>query len=114
MELGSVRLDALRAGDDQGLDWQRAEGVSRQETQGLSRSVVDAVFRLPAPEDDAPVYGRAADRDRVVLIALERVEEGETDAQVEQFVASMAERLRAQAAIQGLLDDLRDKAEIRR
>ncbi len=114
MELGGVRLDALRAGDDQGLDWQRAEGVSRQETQGLSRSVVDAVFRLPAPEGDAPVYGRAADRDRVVLIALERVEEGEFDPQVEQFVASMAERLRAQAAIQGLLDDLRGKAEIGR
>ncbi|WP_416140562.1 SurA N-terminal domain-containing protein [Halomonas sp. HK25] len=113
MEMGEQRLEALRAGDDQGLDWQRVEGVGRQETQGLSRSVVDAVFRLPAPEGDTPVYGRAADGDRVMLIALERVEEGELDAQVEQFVASMAERLRAQAAIQGLLDDLRDKAEIR-
>ncbi|MGJ7456214.1 SurA N-terminal domain-containing protein [Halomonas sp. RA08-2] len=114
MELGQQRLQALRAGDEQGLDWQRVEGVGRQESQGLSRSVVDAVFRLPAPEGDAPVYGRAADGDRVVLIALERVEEGELDTQVERFVASMAERLRAQAAIQGLLDDLRDKADIRR
>lgn len=114
MALGEERLAALRDGDEQGLDWQRVDGVGRQETQGLSRAMVDAVFRLPAPEGDAPVYGRAADGDRVVLIALERVEEGELDAQVEQFVASMAERLRAQAAIQGLLDDLRDRAEIRR
>ncbi len=112
-EVAEERLAALRAGESLELDWQRAEGVGRQEDQGLSRVLVDAVFRLPAPEGDAPVYGRAVDGDRVVLIALEAVEEGEIDAQVEQFVASMAERLRAQAAIQGLLDDLRDKADIR-
>ncbi|WP_445001124.1 SurA N-terminal domain-containing protein [Halomonas mongoliensis] len=113
-EVAEERLAALRAGESLELDWQRAEGVGRQEDQGLSRALVDAVFRLPAPEGDAPVYGRAVDGDRVVLIALEAVEEGEIDAQVERFVASMAERLRAQAAIQGLLDDLRDKADIRR
>ncbi|MGM1051350.1 MAG: SurA N-terminal domain-containing protein [Pseudomonadota bacterium] len=114
MALGAERLAALRDGDDQDLEWQRVEEASRQETRGLSRAVIDAVFRLPAPEGDTPVYGRAADGDRVVLLALERVEEGELDAQVEQFVGSMAERLRAQAAIQGLLDDLRDKADIQR
>jgi peptidyl-prolyl cis-trans isomerase D len=112
--LADERVQALADGESLDLDWQQAEGVVRQETQGLSRSLVDAVFRLPVPEGDTPVYGRAVDGDRVVLIALERVEEGEVDAQVEQFVASMAERLRAQAAIQGLLDDLRDKAEVRR
>ncbi|WP_445004327.1 SurA N-terminal domain-containing protein [Halomonas mongoliensis] len=113
-EVAEERLAALRAGESLELDWQRAEGVGRQEDQGLSRALVDAVFRLPAPEGDAPVYGRAVDGDRVVLIALEAVEEGEVNAEIERFVASMAERLRAQAAIQGLLDDLRDKADIRR
>lgn len=113
-EVAEERLAALRAGESLELDWQRAEGVGRQEDQGLSRALVDAVFRLPAPEGDDVVYGRAVDGDRVVLIALEAVEEGEVNAEVERFVASMAERLRAQAAIQGLLDDLRDKAEIRR
>ncbi|WP_299310436.1 SurA N-terminal domain-containing protein [uncultured Halomonas sp.] len=112
-EVAEERLAALRAGESLELDWQRAEGVGRQEDQGLSRALVDAVFRLPAPEGDAPVYGRAVDGDRVVLIALEAVEEGEVNAEIERFVASMAERLRAQAAIQGLLDDLRDKADIR-
>lgn len=114
VELAAERVEALRAGEDLGIDWQQAEGVDRQGSQGLSSSVVEAAFRLPAPEGDTPVYGHAIDGDDVVLIALERVEEGEIDAQVEQFVASMAERLRAQAAIQGLLDDLRDKAEISR
>lgn len=113
-EVAEERLAALRAGESLELDWQRAEGVGRQEDQGLSRALVDAVFRLPAPEGDDVVYGRAVDGDRVVLIALEAVEEGEVNAEIERFVASMAERLRAQAAIQGLLDDLRDKAEIRR
>lgn len=113
-EVAEERLAALRAGESLELDWQRAEGVGRQEDQGLARALVDAVFRLPAPEGDDVVYGRAVDGDRVVLIALEAVEEGEVNAEVERFVASMAERLRAQAAIQGLLDDLRDRADIRR
>ncbi len=114
VELASERVEALRAGEELDIDWQQVEGVDRQDSQGLSSTVVEAAFRLPAPEGDTPVYGHALDGDEAVLIALERVDEGEIDAQVEQFVASMAERLRAQAAIQGLLDDLRDKAEIRR
>lgn len=112
--LAADRVEALRAGEDLDIDWQQADSVDRQDSQGLSSSVVTAAFRLPAPEDDTPIYGHAVDGDDVVLIALERVEEGEIDAQVEQFVASMAERLRAQAAIQGLLDDLRDKADVSR
>ncbi|WP_373183700.1 SurA N-terminal domain-containing protein [Halomonas campaniensis] len=112
--LAAERVEALRAGESLDIDWQQAEGVARQQSRGLSNALVEAAFRLPAPEGDAPVYGHAVDGDEVVLIALERVEEGEIDAQVEQFVASMAERLRAQAAIQGLLDDLRDKADIQR
>ncbi|MGE4534382.1 SurA N-terminal domain-containing protein [Halomonas sp.] len=105
---------ALRDGESVELDWQQAEAVSRQQSQGLSRTLVDAAFRLPAPEGETPTYGRVADGDRAVIIALESVGEGEVDAQVEQFVASMAERLRAQAAIQGLIEHLRSEAEIKR
>ncbi|MBB3330925.1 peptidyl-prolyl cis-trans isomerase D [Halomonas campaniensis] len=112
--LAAERVEALRAGESLDIDWQQAEGVARQQSRGLSNALVEAAFRLPAPEGEAPVYGHAVDGDEVVLIALERVEEGEVDAQVEQFVASMAERLRAQAAIRGLLDDLREKADIQR
>lgn len=105
---------ALRDGDSVDLDWQQAEEVSRQDSQGLSRGIVDAAFRLPAPEGDAPAYGTVVDGDRAVIIALESVGEGEVDEQVEQFVSSMAERLRAQAAIQGLIEHLRSEAEIKR
>lgn len=110
--LAAERVEALRAGESLDIDWQQADDVARQQPRGLSNALVEAAFRLPAPEGEVPVYGHAVDGDEVVLIALERVEEGEIDAQVEQFVASMAERLRAQAAIQGLLDDLREKADI--
>ncbi|WP_282040109.1 SurA N-terminal domain-containing protein [Halomonas alimentaria] len=105
---------ALRDGESADLDWQQAEEVSRQQSQGLSRTLVDAAFRLPAPEGDAPAYGTVVDGDRAVIIALESVGEGEVDEQVEQFVSSMAERLRAQAAIQGLIEHLRSEAEIKR
>ncbi|NAW34788.1 SurA N-terminal domain-containing protein [Halomonas alimentaria] len=105
---------ALRDGDSVDLDWQQAEEVSRQQSQGLSRTLVDAAFRVPAPEGDAPTYGAVVDGDRAVIIALQSVGEGEVDEQVEQFVSSMAERLRAQAAIQGLIEHLRSEAEIKR
>ncbi|MGM0914178.1 MAG: SurA N-terminal domain-containing protein [Pseudomonadota bacterium] len=105
---------ALRDGESIDLDWQQAEEVSRQDSQGLSRGIVDAAFRLPAPEGDAAAYGTVVDGDRAVIIALESVGEGEVDEQVEQFVSSMAERLRAQAAIQGLIEHLRSEAEIKR
>ncbi len=105
---------ALRDGESIDLDWQQAEEVSRQDSQGLSRGIVDAAFRLPVPEGDAPAYGTVVDGDRAVIIALESVGEGEVDEQVEQFVSSMAERLRAQAAIQGLIEHLRSEAEIKR
>jgi len=105
---------SLRDGESIDLDWQQAEEVSRQDSQGLSRGIVDAAFRLPAPEGDAPAYGTVVDGDRAVIIALESVGEGEVDEQVEQFVSSMAERLRAQAAIQGLIEHLRSEAEIKR
>ncbi|MFY0988878.1 SurA N-terminal domain-containing protein [Halomonas sp. C05BenzN] len=114
IELAAERVEQLRAGVAPEIDWQQAEGVSRQDAGGLPEPVLQAAFRLPAPEGEEPVFGHAVAGDRVVLIALDRVEPGEVDSEVELFVARMAERLRAQAAIQGLLDDLRDRAEIER
>lgn len=114
VELAAQRVERLKAGESLDIDWQRAEAVSRQGGDGLSEALVQAAFRLPHPEGEQPIYGRAVDGERVVLIALEGVQDGEPDAQMEAFVANMAERLRAQAAIQGLLDDLREKASIER
>ncbi|CAM3296969.1 SurA N-terminal domain-containing protein [Halomonas lysinitropha] len=114
IELAAERVERLREGESLDIDWQQAEGVSRQGGSNLSDTVIQVAFRLPRPEGDASVYGHAVDGERVVLIALDEVQPGEPNEEVESFVARMAERLRAQAAIQGLLDDLRDEAEIRR
>ncbi|PMR69329.1 SurA N-terminal domain-containing protein [Halomonas heilongjiangensis] len=114
IELAAERVEQLRAGEAPEIEWQQAEAVSREAADGLPQAVLQAAFRLPAPEGEEPVFGHAVAGDRVVLIALDRVEPGEVDGEVERFVARMAERLRAQAAIQGLLDDLRDKADIER
>ncbi|MDI5891910.1 SurA N-terminal domain-containing protein [Halomonas rhizosphaerae] len=114
VELAAERVERLRAGESLEIEWQQAETISRQGDTNLSDALIEAAFRLPHPEDDAPVYGHAVDGERVMLIALDEVEAGEPNEQIESFVARMAERLRAQAAIQGLLDDLREEAEIRR
>ncbi|MDR5865904.1 SurA N-terminal domain-containing protein [Halomonas koreensis] len=107
-------LAALRDGESLALPWRRAEGVSRQAESEVAAPVIDAAFRLPRPEDQATVYGRADDGQRVVLIGLEEVTPGEPNAQIEGFVARMAEQLRAQAAIAGLMRHLREQAEIER
>ncbi|MGM0984194.1 MAG: SurA N-terminal domain-containing protein [Pseudomonadota bacterium] len=114
IELAAEQVERLREGESLDIDWQQAEGVSRQGGSNLSDAVIQVAFRLPRPEGDASVYGHAVDGERVVLIALDEVQPGEPNDEVESFVARMAERLRAQAAIQGLLDDLREEAEIRR
>ncbi|SFT81389.1 SurA N-terminal domain-containing protein [Halomonas saccharevitans] len=114
VELATRRVESLRAGETLDIDWKQAESVSRQGGSALPEALVQAAFRLPHPEGEQPVFGHAVDGERVVLIALERVQDGEPNAQMEGFVANMAERLRAQAAIQGLLDDLREKASIER
>ncbi|CBV42234.1 SurA N-terminal domain-containing protein [Halomonas elongata] len=107
-------IEALRSGETPAIDWQRTEGLSRQDDTDLAQPVVDAAFRLPHPEADETVYGRAIDGQRVVLIALDEVAEGQVDEQSEAFVARMAQQLRSQAAVNGLLGFLREQAEIKR
>ncbi|MFM9269029.1 SurA N-terminal domain-containing protein [Halomonas elongata] len=107
-------IEALRSGEAPAIDWQRTEGLSRQDDTDLAQPVVDAAFRLPHPEADETVFGRAVDGQRVVLIALDEVAEGQVDEQSEAFVARMAQQLRSQAAVNGLLGFLREQAEIER
>ncbi|MEC9482648.1 MAG: peptidylprolyl isomerase, partial [Halomonas sp.] len=78
--------------------------------------VVREAFRLPKPSGESTVYGRADLDEGVALIALTDVEAGEAtdEAQSEALVVQLAERLRAQAAVQGLLESLRERAEIER
>lgn len=107
---------ALRSGEELGLDWQRVESVSRQQSADVPEPIMHEAFRLPKPQQDGVVYGRATTERGVALIALSEVSAGEvaSDGQVDAFVVQLAQRLRVQAAIQGLLDDLRATAEIER
>lgn len=107
-------IEALRSGEAPTIDWQRTEDLSRQDDTDLAQPVVEAAFRLPHPEANETVYGRAVDGQRVVLIALDEVAEGQVDKQSEAFVARMAQQLRSQAAVNGLLGYLREQAEIKR
>ncbi|SDK90889.1 peptidyl-prolyl cis-trans isomerase D [Modicisalibacter muralis] len=108
--------EALRNGETLELEWQRAQSVSRQESNDVPEPIMREAFRLPKPEQDDVVYGRATTEQGVALIALNEVSAGKasSDGQTDAFVVQLAQRLRAQAAIQGLLDDLREEAEIER
>ncbi|RDB43016.1 peptidylprolyl isomerase [Halomonas sp. DQ26W] len=113
LEVARTQVELLQESEALDIDWRHVESAVRQQ-DNVPRSVLQAAFRLPHPGDEETVYGQATDEDRVVLIALERVEQGEVDAQVETFVARMTEQLRGQAAIQGLQSYLRETADIDR
>ncbi|WP_111411954.1 SurA N-terminal domain-containing protein [Billgrantia lactosivorans] len=113
LDVARDQVEQLRAGEELDLDWQRVERATRQQDD-VPRSVLRAAFQLPHPEGDESVFGHVGDDERVTLIALDSVEAGEADEETEAFVARMAQQLRAQAAIQGLRNHLRETAEIER
>ncbi|WP_075879409.1 SurA N-terminal domain-containing protein [Vreelandella massiliensis] len=100
--------------DSEAIDWQEADSVSRESDTTLPRMIVQAAFRMPHPEEDESTYRYVELPQGVALIALDEVNEGQVDEQTERFVAQLAEQLRAQSVIQGLIDHLRGEAEIER
>ncbi|NIC03863.1 SurA N-terminal domain-containing protein [Billgrantia bachuensis] len=113
LDLAREQVERLRAGEVLELDWQQVERATRQQAD-VPQAIVQAAFRLPRPEGDETVFGHTGNQERVTVIALDSVEPGEADEQTEAFVARMAEQLRAQAAIQGLRNHLRETAEVER
>lgn len=101
---------ALRNGETVALDWQQADDVSRQ-AEGVPAAVLRQAFRLPHP-DGGTTYGHAMTDAGAAVIALTQVRNG--DAEETARTAQLLERLRAQAAIQGLTESLRQRAEIER
>ncbi|RUR34753.1 peptidylprolyl isomerase [Vreelandella andesensis] len=110
----SRMIAALEAGEANDINWLEATNISRQSESVLPQSVVQEVFRMPRPQEDDSIYRAVSLPDSVAVIALDRVSVGEVDEQLTSFVAQMAEQLRAQSVIQGLVDDLRSDAEIER
>lgn len=110
--LAEERVAALRDGSAQVADWQQVESATRQNGGDVPAAVNALAFRLPNPEGEAPVYGQTAVQNGVALVALDAVQEGEASDATESRVAQLVERLRAQAAVSGLLEQLRNDAEI--
>ncbi|RXE48485.1 SurA N-terminal domain-containing protein [Chromohalobacter israelensis] len=111
LEARAERLVAsLRNGDAVSLDWQQVDDATRR-GDAAPESVLRQAFRLPHPSD-GQTYGHAMTDAGVAIIGLTQVRDG--DAEEAGNSARMAERLRAQAAIQGLTESLREDAEIER
>ena len=96
------------------LEWLEANNVSRQSDSTLPQVLIREVFRMPHPEEGDSVYRAVTLPQGVAVVALDSVNEGQADEQMNAFVSQMAEQLRAQAIIQGLIDDLRSDARIER
>jgi peptidyl-prolyl cis-trans isomerase D len=107
-------IAALEAGELADVDWLEADNITRQSGAALPQLMVQEVFRMPRPEEGESVYRSVVLPQGVAIVALDRVSVGEVDEQVTSFVAQMAEQLRAQSVIQGLIDDLRSDADIKR
>ena len=107
-------IASLREGESVELEWLEANDVSRQSDTTLPQSLVGEVFRMPRPDEGESVYRAVNMPQGVAVVALDDVSAGEVDDQMMAFVAQMAEQLRAQSIIQGLIDDLRSEAEIER
>ncbi|GAA0570738.1 SurA N-terminal domain-containing protein [Halomonas salifodinae] len=112
-ELAEARLAALRGGESVDWAWTRVEEASRNRAENVAPAILAEAFRLPRP-DNGPRYGIASTEQGVAVLALDAVGEGEADAQLEALVAQMAERVRAQSALTGLLERLRAEAKIER
>lgn len=96
------------------IDWLEVNSISREADTTVPRMIVQAAFRMPHPESGESTYRYVELPEGGAIIALDNVSDGDVDEQAERFVAQMAEQLRAQSVIQGLIDDLRSDAEIER
>ncbi|MBT2788878.1 MULTISPECIES: SurA N-terminal domain-containing protein [unclassified Halomonas] len=113
-EEAQALVDNLRESQQVDVDWLEVNNVSRQADTTVPQLVVQEAFRIPRPAEGESVYRTVELPQGVAVVALDSVSVGEVDEQMETFVAQMAEQLRAQSVLQGLIDDLRSDADIER
>ncbi|GEN27083.1 peptidylprolyl isomerase [Halovibrio variabilis] len=113
-EEAQARIAQLQDNDDVDIDWLEANAVSRQSDTTVPQLIVQEAFRMTRPEEGESVYRAVELPQGVALVALDSVTDGEVNEQMETFVSQMAEQLRAQSVMQGLIDDLRSDADIER
>ena len=113
-EEAQALVSTLREGQQGDVDWREANAISRQADTTVPQLIVQEAFRMAHPEEGESVYRTVELPQGVAVVALDSVSVGEVDEQMEAFVAQMAEQLRAQSVLQGLIDDLRSDADIER
>lgn len=105
-------VQRLEAADDMDeLNWQSLDSVSRYHTDAPS-SVVNQLFRLPAPGEQPSTGITQLQNGDVALVMVTGVEQGETSSSELAEVRNMYEMRNADAAYRALLRALRDKASI--
>ncbi|CAD5257485.1 MULTISPECIES: SurA N-terminal domain-containing protein [Halomonadaceae] len=113
-EEAQALVASLQDGQSADVAWLEANSVSRQADSTVPQLIVQEAFRMARPEEGESVYRTVELPQGVAVVALDSVSVGEVDEQMETFVAQMAEQLRAQSVLQGLIDDLRSDADIER
>ncbi|MDQ7730247.1 SurA N-terminal domain-containing protein [Halomonas sp. SpR8] len=113
-EEAQALIKELQADETVDLNWLEANDISRQADSTVPQLIVQEAFRMSRPEEGESVYRAVELPQGVALVALDSVSDGEVNEEMETFVSQMAEQLRAQSVLQGLIDDLRSDADIER
>jgi peptidyl-prolyl cis-trans isomerase D len=121
-ELGQELLAILIQGDDVSslleeneLEWIEQEAITRDST-AINREIISAVFSLPSPGSDSPVYeGVALSNGTYVVVELNGVNVGDLNSMPETERQSIQESIlaeRSQSLFSSYLNYLRANAEI--
>ncbi|MGO1394577.1 MAG: SurA N-terminal domain-containing protein [Halomonas sp.] len=113
-EEAQVLIEELQGDQTVDLNWLEANDISRQADSTVPQLIVQEAFRMSRPEEGESVYRAVELPQGVALVALHSVTDGEVNEEMETFVSQMAEQLRAQSVLQGLIDDLHSSADIER
>lgn len=113
-EEAQALIEELQADQTVDLNWLEANDISRQVDSTVPQLIVQEAFRMSRPEEGESVYRAVELSQGVALVALNSVTDGEVNEEMETFVSQMAEQLRAQSVLQGLIDDLHSSADIER
>ena len=122
MELGQEILAALVQGNDisemleqNELEWVEQNGTTR-DSIAINREITNAVFALPAPDDDGPLYqGLALTNGTYVVVELNNVEVGDLASMPEQERQGIIQSVlgeRSQALFGAYMNYLRTNADI--
>ncbi|MGQ7275002.1 SurA N-terminal domain-containing protein [Marinobacter sp. V034] len=104
--------DPASVAEEAGAEWQEHPAMSRN-GRGVEFDVLQSVFSMPRPED-GKTYDSVAGAQRVVIVGLENVQEGEISGGDEQVkaIANFLTSQRGQREYIAYSASLRDSAEI--